>query len=104
MSDWIDKRKQRELAQEQKTQTIDKLRLHKADIVKANAPSLWAALKQCVIGDSEKLRREFPTDSQYHITFEHRGNDGFVLMSSIMSPRSRVEVEYTGYSLEIVES
>lgn len=63
VSDWIDKLKKSEQSQLSEKNRQEEMRLHKAKIVRAKAPTFWDALKERVEADCNKLRAEFPADN-----------------------------------------
>jgi len=106
MADWIDKLKENELAREAGQREQNQIRLHNIEVIKAKAPAVWQSLKNAVQADSEKLRREFPDNSEYHCTFEQPGPNHFALVRDSLEQARRVDLKFNleGHFIEMVES
>lgn len=73
MSDWITKLKQSDDDAARKAQTEDELRLHKAKVVEAKAPSFWESVLDQLEEDCVKLSKAFPNEFRRQCAFARQG-------------------------------
>jgi hypothetical protein len=105
MSDWIDRFKQGQAHAADRARDEATLRLHKADVIKAQMPAFWSHLKTCIATDCARLRQELPDKPQYHCTLDNQSDRSFRLINTI-PPRVYLIVEYNadGQCIDINES
>jgi hypothetical protein len=101
---WVDKLKAKQVESEEHDRERTRLRLHKADVIKAKMPAFWSRLAACVKSDCAKLREAYSNDQQYHCTFETTGVASFRLLNTV-PPRVILNVSYNekGQFIDIEE-
>jgi hypothetical protein len=100
MSDWIDGMKTRDEERVESQRRADELRLHKARIIRARAPVLWAAVIEQIEDDLEKLKTAFPDDASRHGELSRDG-DSISVRASLSGSSLHLALNLDGQCIDV---